>query len=81
MILKNKTGTIHLVNPEPISHNEILTMYRDIVDPKHTWTNRSIEAQNQHLLSQRSNCHLSAEQLLKDYPLLPTAKRPFVKSL
>lgn len=73
-ILKKRTGTLHLVNPEPISHNEILTMYRDILNPKHTWTNRSIEAQNQQLLSQRSNCHLSAEELLKDSPTLPTAK-------
>ena len=30
---RNYTGTLNLTNPGCITHNEILTMYRDLVDP------------------------------------------------
>ena len=33
LMLKGETGTINLTNPGTISHNEILGMYRDHVDP------------------------------------------------
>ena len=39
-MMKNKTvGTINLTNPGLISHNEILEMYKEIVDPEFTWKN------------------------------------------
>ena len=31
---KNHTGTLNLTNPGLISHNEILEMYKEIVDPE-----------------------------------------------
>ena len=37
MIFKKHTGTINMVNPGVISHNEILDMYKEIVDPDFTW--------------------------------------------
>lgn len=53
--LNNKKGTINLTNPGLITHNEILEMYKEIVDPDFTWENFSIEEQNQILASKRSN--------------------------
>jgi len=53
--LSNRVGTINLTNPGLISHNEILEMYREIVDPNFTWDNFSIEEQNDILASKRSN--------------------------
>ena len=53
--LKNKVGTINLTNPGLISHNEILTMYKEIIDPSFTWENFTIEEQNTILASKRSN--------------------------
>jgi len=53
--LSNRVGTINLTNPGLISHNEILEMYREIVDPNFTWDNFSIEEQNEILASKRSN--------------------------
>jgi len=53
--LDKKTGTINLTNPGVISHNEILEMYKDIVDPSFTWANFTIEEQNLILASKRSN--------------------------
>ena len=36
---KSKTGTYNLTNPGVISHNEILEMYREVVDPSFNWDN------------------------------------------
>ena len=33
MMKENMEGTYNFTNPGAISHNEILEMYRDIVDP------------------------------------------------
>jgi 3,5-epimerase/4-reductase len=63
MALQNKVGTINLTNPGTITHNEILEMYREIVDPTFTWVNFSIEEQNQILASKRSNNCLNTLQL------------------
>jgi 3,5-epimerase/4-reductase len=55
--LSNRKGTINLTNPGLISHNEILEMYKEIVDPEFTWENFSIDEQNNILASKRStNC-------------------------
>lgn len=55
MIKEGRTGTVNLVNPGLITHNEILEMYKDLVDPEFTWINFSIEEQNKILASRRSN--------------------------
>lgn len=55
LALKRHNGTVNLVNPGLIAHNEILELYKEIVDPAFTWTNFSIEEQNQILASKRSN--------------------------
>jgi hypothetical protein len=48
-------GPVNLTNPGLISHNEILEMYKEIVDPTFTWNNFRLEEQNQILASKRSN--------------------------
>jgi 3,5-epimerase/4-reductase len=55
LALQNKVGTVNLTNPGLITHNEILAMYKEIVDPSFTWKNFTIEEQNQILASKRSN--------------------------
>jgi dTDP-4-dehydrorhamnose reductase len=68
MMLKKNVGTIHLVNPGVITHNDILQMYKEIVDPSFTWNNFSKEEQNQTLLSKRSNNQLCTDTLKSMYP-------------
>lgn len=63
MSMKNLKGTVNLTNPGLISHNEILEMYKEIVDPKFTWENFTIEEQNQILASGRSNNFLETFRL------------------
>ena len=64
MALNNQVGTVNLTNPGLISHNEILSMYKEIVDPNFTWENFSIEEQNQILASKRSNNCLDTMKLI-----------------
>jgi len=68
-MMNNKLSTtVNLVNPGLISHNEILEMYKEIVDHDFTWNNFSIEEQAKILLSARSNNYLDTTFLENNYP-------------
>ena len=60
---KKISGTVNLTNPGLISHNEILEMYKEIVDKDFTWDNFNIEEQRQILASERSNNFLDTSRL------------------
>jgi 3,5-epimerase/4-reductase len=68
MMVRYNIGTINLTNPGVISHNEILDMYKEIVDPEFTWKNFTIEEQDAILQSKRSNNHLDTTKLETLYP-------------
>ena len=77
MMKENVVGTVNLTNPGVISHNEILEMYRELVDPLFVWKNFTLEEQDQVLLSKRSNNHLDTvlletiyNDLVNKYPHL-----------
>ena len=74
MIKNNQTGTINLTNPGLISHNEILSMYKELVDPTFTWTNFSQEEQRQILDADRSNNFLDTTKLETLYPQITNIK-------
>ena len=61
-------GTMNLTNPGLISHNEILEMYREHVDPYFTWNNFTKEEQSLILDSDRSNNYLDTTRLESLYP-------------
>lgn len=65
---RNYTGTLNLTNPGCITHNEILTMYRELVDPNFTWTNFTEQDQDKLLDSKRSNNCLDTTKLTKLFP-------------
>ena len=68
MISNSVTGTINLTNPGLVSHNEILEMFREIVDPEFSWFNFSDEEQRKILASGRSNNFLDTNKLVSMYP-------------
>jgi hypothetical protein len=68
MSLNYQTGTINLTNPGLITHNEILEMYKEIIEPEFKWENFNIEEQNNILLSKRSNNLLDTTKLIQLYP-------------
>jgi len=74
MAVNNRTGTVNLTNPGLISHNEILEMYQEIVDPDFTWKNFTIDEQNEILASGRSNNYLDTTKLESYYPKLMNIK-------
>ena len=61
-------GTLNFVNPGVISHNEILGLYKQHVNPDFEWTNFTVEEQNEILASKRSNNYLDNAKLLSVFP-------------
>ena len=74
MAIHQVTGTVNLTNPGLITHNEILEMYKEIVDPEFTWKNFTIEEQNEILASGRSNNFLETTILKGRYPQIKNIK-------
>jgi len=63
MIIKKTVGTFNLCNKGVISHNQILELYKSIINPNHSWNNCSIIELNSSLKSKRSNNQLSISKL------------------
>ena len=61
-------GTLNFVNPGVISHNEMLKMYRQFVNPEFEWTNFTVDEQNEILSSKRSNNYLDTAKLKSIFP-------------
>lgn len=81
MAKKHVTGTINLTNPGSISHNEVLELYKEIVDPSFTWQNFTVEEQNELLMCERSNNTLDTEKLTNMYPDVNDIKTAITKCL
>jgi dTDP-4-dehydrorhamnose reductase len=74
MIDKKVTGTINLCNPGLITHNEILEMYKEYVNPDFTWENFTLEEQSQILAAGRSNNFMETNKLQSLYPQVKDIK-------
>lgn len=69
------TGTMNLTNPGLISHNEILDMYKEIVDPSFEYNNFSQEEQRKILAADRSNNYLCTKKLEVLFPDVKNIKK------
>ena len=67
MSLRKRTGVYNFCNPGVISHNEVLEIYKQIIDPKFTWKNFSLDEQSKILAAGRSNNHLDVTKLTNEY--------------
>lgn len=67
MMENDETGTFNFTNPGVISHNEILEMYQELVDPFFKWENMTVNQQNGVLVAQRSNNLLDTSKLESKY--------------
>lgn len=74
MMKNGITGTMNLTNPGLISHNEILEMYKEIVNPFFTWKNFTQEEQRKILAADRSNNFLDTTRLTTLYPGIKNIK-------
>jgi dTDP-glucose 4,6-dehydratase len=69
LMMERKTiGSINLTNPGLISHNEILEMFKEIVDPSFTYENFTHEEQSDILAADRSNNYLDTTKLESLFP-------------
>lgn len=68
MMERKTTGTVNLTNPGLISHNEILEMFREMVDRGFTWKNFTLEEQRKILAGGRSNNRLDTTKLESMFP-------------
>jgi hypothetical protein len=67
MSRRGLTGIMNFTNPGAISHNEILELYKQYVDPEFTWQNFTVEEQAKVIKAPRSNNLLDTARV---WPLL-----------
>jgi 3,5-epimerase/4-reductase len=54
---------MNYTNPGAVSHNEILQMYKDYIDPEFTWKNFTVEEQAKVIVAPRSNNLLDTKRV------------------
>lgn len=79
MAKRNLTGIYNFTNPGVVSHNEILEMYREYIDPKFTWKNFTLEEQAKVIVAPRSNNELETTKLKQEFPELLPIKESLIK--
>lgn len=79
MAKRNLTGIWNFTNPGVVSHNEILEMYRQYIDPNFTWKNFTLEEQAKVIVAPRSNNELDASKLKTEFPELLSIKESLIK--
>eukprot|EP00271_Cylindrocystis_brebissonii_P008723 TRINITY_DN23202_c0_g1_i1.p1 TRINITY_DN23202_c0_g1~~TRINITY_DN23202_c0_g1_i1.p1 ORF type:complete len:663 (-),score=116.50 TRINITY_DN23202_c0_g1_i1:816-2804(-) len=79
MAKRNCRGIWNFTNPGVISHNQVLELYRDYIDPDFKWTNFSLEEQAKVIVAARSNNELDASKLQKEFPEMLDIKSSLIK--
>ncbi|KAI3429241.1 hypothetical protein D9Q98_005340 [Chlorella vulgaris] len=79
MAKRKLTGIMNFTNPGAISHNEILQLYKEYVDPEFTWSNFSVEEQAKVIVAPRSNNLLDTERISGEFPELLGIRESLIK--
>lgn len=79
MAKRNLKGIWNFTNPGVVSHNEILEMYKEHIEPDFTWVNFSLEEQAKAIVAPRSNNEMDASKLKKEFPELLSIKESLIK--
>ncbi|XP_068649363.1 trifunctional UDP-glucose 4,6-dehydratase/UDP-4-keto-6-deoxy-D-glucose 3,5-epimerase/UDP-4-keto-L-rhamnose-reductase RHM1-like [Aristolochia californica] len=79
MAKRDCKGIWNFTNPGVVSHNEILEMYKQYIDPNFTWANFSLEEQAEVIVASRSNNELDMFKLSKEFPELLNIKDSIIK--
>lgn len=61
-------GVFNFCNPGAISHNEILDLYKQVIDPTFEYSNFTIEEQDKILVAKRSNNTLDVSKMVDALP-------------
>ncbi|KAL0306622.1 UNVERIFIED_CONTAM: trifunctional UDP-glucose [Sesamum radiatum] len=79
MAKRNLRGIWNFTNPGVVSHNEILEMYREYINPQFKWANFTLEEQAKVIVAPRSNNEMDASKLKKEFPELLSIKESLIK--
>lgn len=79
MAERKLTGIMNYTNPGAVSHNEILQMYKDYIDPEFTWKNFTVEEQAKVIVAPRSNNLLDTKRIEGEFPELLGIKESLIK--
>jgi dTDP-4-dehydrorhamnose reductase len=66
LVRRRRTGTYNIVNPGTLSPFDVMQMYKEIVDPMHTFERLTLEDLPTAVKAGRSNCILSTEKLARE---------------
>ncbi|CAM6086573.1 unnamed protein product [Calypogeia fissa] len=81
MAKRNLRGIWNFTNPGVVSHNEILEMYKEYIDPSFKYTNFTLEEQAKVIVAARSNNEMDASKLKKEFPELMPIKESLIKTV
>jgi 3,5-epimerase/4-reductase len=70
---------MNYTNPGAISHNEILSLYKEYVDPDFTWSNFSVEEQAAVIVAPRSNNLLDTARIERECPAILPIRASLIK--
>ncbi|KAG2487173.1 hypothetical protein HYH03_014153 [Edaphochlamys debaryana] len=79
MAKRKLTGIMNFTNPGAISHNEILDLYKEYIDPEFTYANFSVEEQAKVIVAPRSNNLLDTERISGEFPELLPIRESLIK--
>ncbi|KAI3509730.1 hypothetical protein L1887_25252 [Cichorium endivia] len=79
MAKRNLRGIWNFTNPGVVSHNEVLGLYKEYINPEFKWTNFTLEEQARVIVAPRSNNELDMSKLKKEFPDLLSIKESLIK--
>lgn len=79
MAKRGLTGIMNYTNPGAISHNEIMALYREYVDPEFTWSNFTVEEQAKVIVAPRSNNLLDTVRIESEFPQILPIRESLIK--
>ncbi|CAN6443598.1 unnamed protein product [Victoria cruziana] len=79
MAKRDLRGIWNFTNPGVVSHNEILEMYKQYINPAFKWVNFTLEEQAEVIVAPRSNNELDATKLSKEFPEVLPIKESLLK--
>lgn len=77
MSQSGNVGVFNFCNPGVVSHNELLDLYKEYIDPMFTFQNFTLAEQDKLLACARSNNALDSTKLVANLP--PGAHLPHIK--
>ncbi|KAG6634325.1 bifunctional dTDP-4-dehydrorhamnose 3,5-epimerase/dTDP-4-dehydrorhamnose reductase-like [Carya illinoinensis] len=79
MAKRNLKGIWNFTNPGVVSHNEVLELYKQCIDPDFKWENFTLEEQAKVLAAPRCNNELDVTKLKTEFPELLSIKESLIK--